>query len=251
MNLRALAKRLPSPLYRLLRRVHGRVFGYSRPAGARLGPAAGPLLTEVAPRLAAIPGWFNLDDMAHFQLILGTQAAAGLTGDLLEIGCFHGRSAVLLALHLRAGERLLLCDAFGLAGAEPYGDTPTPEQVRRNLARAVPALDMARVSLLRSLSRNLNLPPDTRLRFAHVDGSHAQEDALADLELCARHLVPGGIIAVDDYRHPDYPGVTAAADEFLAGHRSFRVLADLNRAGALGRKLYLRNAAAETGAPEG
>lgn len=239
MTARALAKHLPAPLYRLLRHLHGRLAGASRPGAAGLGPRPGPLLTEWAPRLAGIPGWFNLDDTAHFQLILGTQRAAGLRGDLLEIGCFHGRSAVVLAGYLEPAERLLLCDSFDLRGGEVYGDTPTPAGVRRHLSRAVPGLDLDRVVIHRCLSCDLDLPPTTRLRFVHVDGSHRREDARADLELSRRFLIEGGVIAVDDYQHPDYPGVTAAADDFLQAHPEIRVLADLNRAGARGRKLYL------------
>jgi SAM-dependent methyltransferase len=239
MPIRELAKKLPSPLYRLLRRVYNR-WQRDRP-GPALFPAIlpGPLLTDCAPRLGRIPGWLNLDDMAHFQLVLATQSSAGITGDVLEIGCYHGRSAAFLALHLQLGERLHLCDAFGLAGGETYGDTPTPEGVRRNLASTVPEVEPGRISIYRSLSRNLTLPLDTVLRFAHVDGSHRREDAASDLALSASYLLPGGVIAVDDYHHPDYPGVTEAALAFLASHPEFRILADLNRAGALGRKLYL------------
>ncbi len=243
MPIRALAKKLPSPLYRVLRRVYNLGQGQRSSAAVFPGVLPGPLLTESAPRLGAIPGWFNLDDMAHFQLVLATQSAAGLTGDLLEIGCYHGRSAAFLALHLQPDERLHLCDAFGLAGGEAYGDTPTPEGVQRHLSAAVPEVAPARISIHRSLSRHLSLPAGTTLRFAHVDGSHQQEDAAFDLELCAAHLLPGGVIAVDDYHHPEYPGVTEAALAFLARHPEFQVLADLNRAGALGRKLYLRRRA--------
>ncbi len=239
MPIRELAKKLPTPLYRLLRHVHHRWQGDRPGPVVFAGGMPGPLLTDHGPRLGWIPGWFKLDDMAHFQLVLATQAAAGLAGDLLEIGCYHGRSAAFLAMHLQPGERLHLCDAFGLAGGESYGDTPTPEGVRRNLSRAVPALEPGRITIHRGLSRDFTLPPDTALRFAHVDGSHRREDAASDLELCAAHLLPGGVIAVDDHHHPDHPGVTEAALAFVERHPEFHVLADLNRAGALGRKLYL------------
>jgi SAM-dependent methyltransferase len=235
MDLRRLARRLPSPLYRVLQRLHRRLF----PPGPQVQPNPGPLITELAPRLGAIPGWFNLDDLAHFTLVLGTQAAAGVRGDLLEIGCYHGRSAAVLALHLGRGERLYLVDAFDLPLDEPYGDTPSPEGVRRNLASAVPGLDRGRVQIQRAYSGDLQLPPDLRLRLAHVDGGHAAITARADLELCLRHLVPGGVLVVDDYAHPQYPGVTEAVQCLLRERPGLHVLADLNRHGALGRKLYL------------
>lgn len=239
MPLKRLLRRLPSPVYRRLQQLHRRLFP---PPPNRLPANPGPLITHVAPRVAAIPGWFNLDDLAHFTLLLETQSAAGLQGDLLEIGCFHGRSAAVLAMHLRDGEHLLLIDAFDLPMAEPYGNTPNAESVRRNLAAAVPELDPERVTIHRAYSRDLDLPETTRLRFAHVDGGHDADTVRSDLKTCADRLIPGGVIAVDDYAHPGWPGVTEGVRGFLTDYPAVRVLADLNRGGALGRKLYLTRA---------
>ena len=48
------------------------------------------------------------------------------------------------------------------------------------------------------------------------------------------------MIAIDDYAHPDWPGVTEAVDRFLGTHAAtHRVMADLNRHVAKGRKLYI------------
>lgn len=237
MSFRKLARKLPSPAYRMLQRLHRRLSPGPGSAYAIHNP--GPLLTRMAPRLAAIPGWFNLDDLAHFTLVLETQSSAGVRGDLLELGCFHGRSAGVLAAHLQDGERLFLADAFDLPLDDPYGDTPTPEGVERNLKAMVPSLSMDRVTIARAYSRDLKLPPDLRVRFAHVDGGHDAETVRTDLDLCGGRLIPGGIMAVDDYAHPQHPGVTLSVDAFLADHCHYRVVADLNRRGAIGRKLYL------------
>jgi hypothetical protein len=122
---------------------------------------------------------------------------------------------------------------------DPYGDTPTPEQVWQNLANAVPNLPRERIGIQRAYSNDVELPPDARVRFAHIDGGHDVATVRADLALCARYLMPSGVMAVDDYAHPQYPGVTEAVNEFLDCQASFHILADLNRSGALGRKLYL------------
>lgn len=237
MPLKKLLRRLPSPIYRTLRRISQRMVAPHRTPMA--APNPGPMLTDVVPRLAAIPGWFNIDDLAHFSLVLETQTTGGVHGDLLEIGCYHGRSASVLAMHLQAGERLFLADAFDLPLTEPYGDTPTPEQVWQNLETAVPNLPRERVSIQRAYSNDLQLPPGTRVRFAHIDGGHDAATVREDLALCAEYLMPGGVLTLDDYAHPQYPGVTEAVTEFLCCQASFRILADLNRFGALGRKLYL------------
>ena len=46
-------------------------------------------------------------------------------------------------------------------------------------------------------------------------------------------------MVMDDYYNQQWPGVTQGTDEFLADNDEFHVLADLNRHGALGRKLYI------------
>jgi len=235
--LKNLLRRLPSPVYRILQRISQRFRVPSRAPTAIPNP--GPMLTEVAPRIASIPGWFNLDDLSHFTLVLETQTTSGMHGDLLEIGCYHGRSAAVLAMHLQAGERLFLADAFDLPLSEPYGDTPTPEKVWKNLEVAMPNLPRQRIYIERSYSSDLQLPADVRVRFAHIDGGHDEATVSRDLGLCAHRLVSGGVLAIDDYAHPLYPGVTDAVKKLLGSDASFRILADLNRSGALGRKLYL------------
>ena len=237
VDLKKLLRRLPSPIYRFLQRISRRFRVPNRASTATPNP--GPMLTTVAPRIAAIPGWFNLDDLSHFTLVLETQTTSGMHGDLLEIGCYHGRSAAVLAMHLQTGERLFLADAFDLPLSDPYGDTPTQEKVWRNLEGAVPNLPRQRISIERGYSSDLRLPADMRVRFAHIDGGHDEATVWQDLELCAHRLVSGGVMAIDDYAHPLYPGVTDAVRKFLGSDPSFRVHADLNRSGALGRKLYL------------
>lgn len=205
----------------------------------RRGAVPAPLIVEVFDRIRTIPGWFNAADCAHFHLILSMQSLGGLRGDLLEIGSYHGRSACLLAWALRAGERLVICDAFEAPVDDPCPTHCTPEQLWSNLTTVVPKLDRSLVEIHACWSRQLDLPAEPRFRFAHVDGGHGMDDALHDLRLCAERLLPGGVMAVDDYQHYRYPGVTDAVDSFLVQHPEFSVLADLNRRGAIGRKIYL------------
>lgn len=77
------------------------------------------------------------------------------------------------------------------------------------------------------------------MRFVHLDGSHEYDDGLADLRLVIDHLVVGGIIAVDAYKHPLWPGVADAVRGFRKEPDDESELADLNRHGAEGRGLYL------------
>lgn len=199
----------------------------------------GPLVRDVFDHIKKMPGWFNIDDCTHFFLILSYQRALGITGDILEIGSFHGRSTCLLGYCLQKSEKLVVCDTFELPGDEAYQMPPTPENLIDNVLSVNPDLPLDRLDIRECLSTDLKFEPGQRFRFAHVDGGHSKDIALADLRLCAKHMLPGGVIAVDDHEHPVFPGVTEAIVDFMSQNSEFQVLADLNRHGAKGRKLYL------------
>jgi hypothetical protein len=48
-----------------------------------------------------------------------------------------------------------------------------------------------------------------------VDADHSYAGARQDIEVWSRHLAPGAVIAVDDYGHPDWPGVKEAVDALV------------------------------------
>ncbi len=216
------------------------------PGAAARPQDALPLVAEAQPgpliplfsRLRTIPGWFTYDDCVHFHLLLSMQQMMGVSGDMLEIGSYHGRSTACMAAYLQAGEKLVVCDAFEQDTDDTYADKPSPARLRRNLLAVHPALDWEQIDVRACLSRDLQLD-DAQFRFIHIDGGHSKEEALADLTLCAAHLAPHGVLVMDDYHNRYWPGVTAAVDAFLAGHPQWFVLADLNRHGAIGRKIYL------------
>lgn len=198
----------------------------------------GPLVTDLFARVKTIPGWFTYDDCVHFHLLLSMQIYLGVRGDMLEIGSYHGRSTACMAAYLQPDECLVVCDAFAQPTDDAYAHKPTPEQLQRNLLFVNPGLNLAQVDVRVGLSCNLQLG-DARFRFIHIDGGHSQQAALADMRLCAAHLAPQGVMVMDDYENAYWPGVSAAVHAFLAENRDFAILADLNRHGAIGRKIYL------------
>jgi predicted O-methyltransferase YrrM len=200
---------------------------------------AGPLISGMFDRVSNIPGWFNVDDCMHFHLVLQMQTALGIAGDLFEIGSYHGRSTAIMALHLTPRERIVVCDAFQAPSEDHYAQPPSPENLLANLSRVNPDLDRSQVVIHSCLSTDLSLPTEERFRFIHVDGGHSAEVAYSDMKLSAGHLMPKGVLVLDDYHNPQWPNVTAGVDRFLAETRDFDILGDLNRHGALGRKLYL------------
>lgn len=200
---------------------------------ARPGPTA-----RTFQAIRHVPGWFTYDDACHFTLALRLQTASGLRGDILEIGSYHGRSTVFLAQGLQPGETLTVCDPFQL-GEVYVGRPPTAADLRRHLVDALDDVDEGALEIIEAYSTDLELAPDRRFRFVHVDGSHERADVHHDLELALRHLAPGGLIVCDDHDHPQWPGVTEAIEQFRGEHPELVEIADLNRYAESGRKLYL------------
>ncbi|MCP4196618.1 MAG: class I SAM-dependent methyltransferase [Proteobacteria bacterium] len=200
----------------------------------------GPLISEVFDLIKNLPGWFTIDDCVHFYLVLSLQSAYGIEGDLFEIGSYYGRSTAMMAYCLRPGEKIVICDAFDLEIEDHYNQQPGPGDVIDNIQRVNPELMAGMVEIHACLSSDMVLADDRRFRFIHIDGGHSQDAAMNDLLLCRKHVLPGGVMVVDDYHNPDWPGVTQAVDAFLAANADFTILADLNRHGAVGRKIYLQ-----------
>lgn len=226
---------LPSNVQRAYRAYRGRwdrndpLFGLE----SKVGP-----LASLYDEIKALPGYFTYDDAVAFTLLLQTQNVSRVTGDLLEIGSYHGRSTVVIGRCALPGDRLIVCDTFEQPAEETYPDPPSPERLERTLARLAP--NLKRVDIRASRSDELNLDGLT-LRFAHIDGGHSYQVALHDLRFAAAHLGSNGIIAVDDYQHPNWRDVTHAVDTFVA-ESEFEVVADVNRWAESGRKIYLSRA---------
>jgi predicted O-methyltransferase YrrM len=194
--------------------------------------------TELFNKISEIPGWFTFDDCTHFSLCLGFQHAIGVTGDMMEIGTYHGRSTAVMASGLNAGERLLICDLFE-DGPPLYGNRPTAETTVNNILRVNPGLSPEAIKTVKGDSTQFHLAPEERFRFIHVDGGHTYAECLSDLRFSVEHLINNGIMVADDYMHPDWPEVSRAIDDFLKERKDIQIISDLNRIGIVGRKVYL------------
>jgi len=203
-----------------------------------IGPS-GPLIKTLFSRIKSIPGSFNIDDLSHFHLVLSMQSLFGIKGDLLEIGSYHGRSAALMARYLKQDELFHICDAFLIPTEDQYTRKPTPEQLINNIKSINdPEIDN-KIVIHQCLSDNLKLDGNHSFRFIHIDGGHSEKQALNDLNKVKNRIINNGVVVVDDYEDKSWPGVTPAVNSFLKENRNFFVLADLNRHGTIGRKIYI------------
>lgn len=149
----------------------------------------------------AIGGWFAELDALLFVTIDEIQRERHITGDLLEIGVYLGKSAILLGFFAREGEEVVVCDIF----RDPSHVDPAEESrylglteaaFRQNYARFHKASPVVHVKPSSQLMTDTSLPPAHR--FLHVDGSHEFAAVAGDVALAVRQLLPGGVVAFDD-----------------------------------------------------
>jgi hypothetical protein len=180
-----------------------------------------PGVTDYARVSDQVAGWFTPTDFLVFDTLLAHQLGDGITGDLLEIGCYRGKSAIVLGYAVRPQERVVVCDMFERVGEHP--------DVRQLPIEADPAgdylCDFSMAQFVQQWAAYHHRLPELRacdsadltlahpLRFAHIDGCHNYRCVARDIALVVASMGPRGVVVVDDYRDFGVPGVAAAAWE--------------------------------------
>lgn len=141
-----------------------------------------------------IPGWLRSEDAAKLY-----ELASESPGPILEIGTYHGKSAVLMALAARDAGRdatvytLDLDPTFIAAAAEQAERVGVAERIQfvrgtlRSFVRAYPRLEPS---------------------FTFVDGDHTRRGTQRDLVVLDRLVPAGGLVLFHDFGDPrnDDPG---------------------------------------------
>ena len=169
--------------------------------------------------LETVPGFLTAGGAWMLDRLARDQAAAGVAGDVVEIGVFYGRSSLVLGRALAAGERLVAVDSFQVgAGDVPGWSFPTAaapeESLRRGWERHVG--DPGALVVMRTDSRRLgpgDLPAGARI--VHVDGGHSYAQVRHDAGLAEAILGPAGVVVYDDLLLPEWPDVTVAVVDHL------------------------------------
>jgi hypothetical protein len=161
----------------------------------------------------SVQGWLQPGSMSVLWSLLEVQMLHRLGGDVAEIGVFHGKLFIALALSLGQQERAVAVDIFEMPTVPDFEGA-----FRSNLARF--AVPLERVTIRRCASDSIS-PSDARavfgpnVRFFSIDGSHEYDAVLHDLKLARSVVSKVGIIALDDLFSAWSPGVTEAAIDFL------------------------------------
>lgn len=142
--------------------------------------------------------------------------------EIVELGVFQARTAVIMAwgASLGNGAHVTAIDPWELTGNvydPPFTSASTRGMAEYNIERLGYG---DKVKLRHAFSEFIadswtEDAPFVQVGLLFVDGDHTKGGARRDIEAWAPHLAPGAVIAVDDYGHPDWPGVAQAVDELV------------------------------------
>lgn len=85
---------------------------------------------------------------------------------------------------------------------------PEREQYLRLVSRAV----WDRLTFVEAAGEQGPRGPET-VELLYVDSSHSREGTLRELEAWKQVLPQGAVVVLDDFAHPDYPGVREAVEQ--------------------------------------
>jgi hypothetical protein len=167
--------------------------------------------------------------------IAARQAEMGVLNPVAEIGVYHGKFFLGLVATKGAPAQNHAIDVFDLQQFNLDGaGEGDMEQFTQNIVAA--GLSPEQVTMLRTDSMALTATDIANLRamtggfsLFSVDGCHLVEHTLNDIRIAMELTVPAGLIFVDDYTNPDWPGVQeAVATLYLMDRPRFVPLAVLH-----------------------
>ena len=152
---------------------------------------------------------FSWEAAAIWDFLLRRQRASGIRGDLLEIGVWHGKSGVMLAMAADEGETAILADI-----------KIRPEELKRTFSR-VPKQAWDATHFVECDSKKLLDRPELEgrsFRWIHIDTEHTAPALRADLDQAHKVLADDGVVCLDDIFLWLYPQLTDEMYRYARAH---------------------------------
>ena len=168
--------------------------------------------------VSSVSGWLSSGAASATVLLSAWQEEQGIGGNIAEIGIHHGRYFILLANLRTIGEEAIAIDIFenqqlniDQSGRGNYGVfTKHLQRYTDNKQVRVLTRDSATLR-----TADVMRPRGPGVRLFSIDGAHTAAYTLSDLILAEKCLVGGGIVILDDFYNPDWPGVQEGFFEFM------------------------------------
>lgn len=169
-----------------------------------------------------VTGWVSEEAIDALQLVSEYHDNQRISGDALEIGVFQGRFFLALMAALRGNETAVAVDIFDdqtlnidLSGQGSGLRLAFSQNVQKfaampDMARMIEADSMCvRPEAIRAQSST------GAFRLISIDGGHTAEHVMNDLSLASQLVSPGGVVFLDDFHSPHWPGVFEGFIRFM------------------------------------
>lgn len=165
-----------------------------------------------------IAGWVNHGAIETTVLVDQWQQKYNIKGNLGEIGVYQAKFFCLLSLLKRENE---CCYGFDLF--EGYMNNNI-EKPKKNVEKYG---NVDNSCLIIQDSKTLELVGEYRI--FHIDGDHTHEMVKNDIEKVIYNMHEDGIMIIDDFFHPEFPGCTEVAFEYMQQGKLFPVAFGANK----------------------
>lgn len=167
------------------------------------------------------------------EILRQAELALSVTGDFVELGCYKGKTSLLLAKLLKTTPKhLWIYDSFAglppksaedLSGAGANFQAGELAVSKREVLDKIRRHGLKNVMVKKAWFQDLtdqDLP--ATIAWAFCDGD-LYSSIQTSLRLVLPRLSPQGIIIVHDYNNPQLPGAARAVDQFLYQHPDFQL----------------------------
>ena len=163
--------------------------------------------SEVMSAVDKIEGMLPHFAAAVLDAILSFQSKIGVAGNLVEMGVFRGKSAVLIGSHLKQSERFLLVDINDQIDYDAISSFSGNTDI---FMRGTGKLQDSKhyQTYLGSA------------RFVHIDASHEYLATFQEMKMAEDMLTEFGIIVMDDFANLHYSQNAAAIFKYLFTSRT-------------------------------
>ena len=176
-----------------------------------------------------LEGWFFPQDMMSLAVLNTIQSKNNIKGNIIEIGVYKGKSFSFLSHLIKENETLFGYDTF-------------PEDYYESTKLALEKYGaIVKFELIKADTSELN-DDDIKakingkgIRILHIDAGHEYHEVLHSLLSFSPYVMDAGIIVMDDYQDPEFPGIEAAVLDFCEIDRPRRFIPFFSGA----NKIYL------------
>lgn len=167
-----------------------------------------------------IEGWLQTLVVWALGIVSDYHEKHDISGDICEIGIHHGRFFLALENASRPTEKCIAIDIFERQTFNVDRSGKGDEEIfRSNVAKyaAHPSRVIIKPIDSTSIEARRYFQSCDPIRLFSVDGGHTPQHVINDLRLAEASLADGGVIFLDDYCNPAWPGVNEGLFRYLDG----------------------------------